>query len=132
MNILIVEDDMISRKLIFKYLLDYGDCDLAVNGLEAVQAFRKALESNNPYDLICMDIIMPELDGYKAFEQIRIIEKEYNIPENKAVKVIMTTALIDGRNLKKSFDLGCIAYAGKPINKEELIETIKKFVINPQ
>lgn len=129
MNILIVEDDVISRKLMFNYLKEYGECDLTENGLEAVEAFQMALDEGHPYDLICMDIMMPKLDGYKAFEQIRNIEKQYKIPMEKAVKVIMTTALNDGKNLKKSFEMGCTAYAGKPINKEELIATIKQLDI---
>jgi two-component system chemotaxis response regulator CheY len=128
-NVLIVEDDAISRKLMFNYLKDYGDCSLTINGLEAVEAFKLALDESHPYDLICMDIMMPKLDGYKAFEEIRNIEIQYNIPKEKAVKVIMTSALNDGKNLKKSFEMGCVAYAGKPINKAELIATIKELDI---
>lgn len=124
MNILIVEDDIISQNIILDCLSEYK-CSLASNGIEAVEMFRLALDQNNPYYLICMDIILPDLDGYESMKKIRAIEKEYNVPKEKSVKVIITTIVNDSKNLKKGFDLNCDAYAGKPINKKQLINTIK-------
>ncbi|MCA1987263.1 MAG: response regulator, partial [Desulfovibrio sp.] len=66
MRVLIVEDDFTSRKLMQTILSPYGDCDVAVNGREAVEAFQNALNSAKPYDLVCMDIMMPEMDGQEA------------------------------------------------------------------
>lgn len=124
MNVLIVEDDIISQKIILDCLLEYK-CSLVSSAIEAVEMFQLALNQNNPYDLICMDIILPEFDGYETIKKIRTIEKKYNIPKEKTVKIIITTVLNDSRSLKKGFDLNCDAYAGKPINKKELINTIK-------
>lgn len=124
MNILIVEDDTISQKIILDCLLEHK-CSLVSSAVEAVEMFLLALNQNNPYDLVCMDIILPEFDGYETIKRIRNIEKKYNIPKEKSIKIIITTIVNDSRNLKKCFDLNCDAYAGKPINKKELINTIK-------
>lgn len=126
MKILLAEDDFVTRKFMERFLRQYGDCDVTVDGMEAVDAFLMAIEENEPYDLICLDIMMPVMDGYQALVGIRNIEKQYNIPEEKAVKVIMTTALNDEKNVKKAFELGCMAYSGKPIDQEKFEKVLKK------
>lgn len=119
MRILIAEDDFISRKFMMRFLSKYGECDVTVDGSEAVEAFKMALDSSESYDLICMDVMMPLVDGFEALKQIREIEKEKEIPEEESVKIIMTTALSEGRNVTKAFELGCTAYAGKPIDRDK-------------
>ena len=79
MRILIAEDDFASRKVILKFLSVYGECDVTVDGMEAVDAFMMALEEDNPYDLICLDVMMPVMDGYQALKSIREIEKEHGL-----------------------------------------------------
>lgn len=126
MKILIAEDDFASRKSMLNFLSKYGDCDITVDGKEAVQAFRMAIEDEEPYDLVCLDIMMPEMDGYLALKEIRTIEEEFHITSEKRAKIIMTTALNEGRNVRKAFELGCEAYAGKPIDQEKLINVMAK------
>lgn len=126
MRILIAEDDFASRKFMLRFLSKYGECDVTVDGMEAVDAFLMALDANEGYDLVCLDIMMPELDGYQALKAIRDIEKEKGITEEKAAKIIMTTALNEGRNVTKAFELGCVAYAGKPIDQEKFENVLKK------
>ena len=48
------------------FLSKYGECDITVDGMEAVDAFMMALEDKEPYDLICLDIMMPVMDGYSG------------------------------------------------------------------
>ena len=93
MRILIAEDDFASRKVILKFLSEYGECDVTVDGMEAIDAFMMALEDGDPYDLICLDVMMPIMDGYQALKNIRDIEREHNIPEEEMVKIIMTTEI---------------------------------------
>ena len=126
MKILLAEDDFVTRKFMVNFLSKYGECDVTVDGMEAVDAFHMALEDGEPYDLICLDIMMPVMDGYHSLVGIRNLEKERNIPEDKAVKVIMTTALNDEKNVKMAFDLGCTIYSGKPINQERFEQALKK------
>ena len=122
MRFLITEDDFVTRRLMQKYLSDYGICDIAVNGSEAVEAFRLAIEENEPYDLICMDIMMPEMDGRQALKAIRQIESENGVGGFYTVKVIMTTSCDDNKNIMGAFREGCEAYLIKPIEKERFLE----------
>lgn len=126
MKILLAEDDFATRKFMASFLSKYGECDVTVDGMEAVDAFHMALEDGDPYDLVCLDIMMPVMDGYQALMGIRNLEKQDNVPEDKAVKVIMTTALNDEKNVKMAFDLGCTIYSGKPIDQERFEQAMKK------
>ena len=126
MRILLAEDDFVTRKFMMNFLSKYGDCDVTVDGMEAVDAFMMAMEEDDPYDLVCLDIMMPVMDGYQALIGIRNIEKEKGIPQDKAVKVIMATALNEEKNVKMAFDLGCTIYSGKPINQDRFEQALKK------
>ncbi len=126
MKILLAEDDFVTRKFMLNFLSKYGECDVAADGMEAVDAFTLALEDGEPYDLICLDIMMPAMDGYQSLAEIREVEKKKNIPEEEAVKVIMTTALNDERNVKMAFELGCSVYSGKPIDQERFEKALRK------
>ncbi|MDE6435714.1 MAG: response regulator [Lachnospiraceae bacterium] len=126
MRILLAEDDFTTRKFMINFLSKYGECDVVVDGMEAVDAYMMAMEDEEPYDLVCLDIMMPVMDGYQALMGIRNLEKERNVPEDKAVKVIMTTALNDEQNVKMAFELGCSIYSGKPIDKEKFEQALKK------
>ena len=130
-KILIAEDDFASRKFMMRFLSKYGEVDVTVDGMEAIDAYTMALDANEPYQLVCLDIMMPTLDGYQALKAIRDLEKERNIPEEKCSKIIMTTALSEGRNVTKAFELGCVAYAGKPIDQQKFENVLKKFELIP-
>lgn len=126
MKILLAEDDYVTRKAMDSFLSKYGDCDVTVDGMEAVDAFMLALEEGEPYDLVCLDIMMPVMDGYQALVGIRNLEKERNIPKEEQVKVIMTTALNEEKNVKMAFELGCTIYSGKPIDQKRFEQALKK------
>jgi two-component system chemotaxis response regulator CheY len=126
MRILIAEDDLASRKFLYKFLSTYGDCDITVDGIEAVEAFLMALEEKTPYQLVCLDIMMPKLDGLKALKAIRDIESEQGVTPEQKVRVIMTTALHETEHVFEAFDSGCEAYAAKPINTQKFIEVMGK------
>jgi len=127
MKILIVEDDLTSRILLSRMLSPYGDCDVVVNGKEAVECFDLAHAEESPYDLICLDIMMPEMDGQEVLAVIREKEEENKIAGLDGVKIIMVSALGDKDNVLKAFQSGCEAYLTKPIEKAKLIEHIKEF-----
>ena len=126
MKTLLAEDDFASRKFMDKHLSQYGECDVTVDGEEAVGAFMMALEDGEPYDLVCLDVMMPVLDGYQVLKAIRDIETERGISKENRVKIIMTTALNEERNVKKAFELGCEAYSGKPIDVDRFEQVLKK------
>ena len=125
-KILIAEDDMVSRKFLSKILSEYGECDIVVDGLEAVEAFMMSSKENEPYDIICLDIMMPKVDGIKVLKVIRDLETQNNIPEEKRSKIIMTTALGETEIVKQAMEYECDAYASKPINIDKLVQVMKK------
>ena len=125
MRFLIAEDDPTGAKLLEELLEKHGVCDWVEDGEEAVQAFQLALEKKEPYDLILMDIMMPNLDGQSALTQIRNIEKEKYQIYLDGVKVIMTTALDDQVNILKAFcQGGATNYLVKPITKQKLFSLL--------
>jgi len=126
MKILIAEDDLVSRKFLFKFLSRYGECDLTVDGLEALDAYLLSYKDNIPYDLVCLDIMMPKVDGVKVLKTIRSLEKENGIAPADRVKVIMITALGETEYVQKAFEIGCEAYAAKPVDTDKLVQVMEK------
>ena len=125
MRTLIVEDDFSSRLLLQSFLSRYGECHIAVNGKEAVAAFRAAKERGEGYELICMDIMMPEMDGHSAVREIRGLEEAEGTTSSNGVKIIMTTALDDVKSVVESFRALCDAYLFKPIDAGKLLTHIR-------
>ncbi len=126
LKILIAEDDFTSRKYLYQLLSKYGECDVVVDGLETIDAYMIALNEKKPYDLICLDIMMPKVDGVKALKMIRELEGQNQVPEEERVKIIMTTALGELDVVQTALEYGCNAYAAKPINVDKLMEVIDK------
>jgi len=120
MRILIVEDEFVSRKKAQKIMAQYGECDVAANGTEALEAFRLAHDEDKAYDLITMDILMPDMDGIEALKRIREWEKSQNIQLGTGVKVVMVTASKASDSVLSAFNEGCESYLVKPFDKEKL------------
>ncbi len=125
MRTLIVEDNFVNRKYLSALLKPYGDCDIAINGLEAIDAFRAALDSDDRYDLICLDIMMPEMDGRETLDRIRKMESEEGIEGLDRVKILMTTAICESKSVLSAFRNGCEGYLIKPIKKLDLINQLE-------
>lgn len=126
MRILIVEDEFTSRKLLTALLADYGECDTASDGVECVDRFREALVKGSPYDLVCMDIMMPNKDGHQALKEIRELEQEFECKPSDEAKVIMVTALNDPKTVVKAYYKGgAAAYLPKPIEVESLLAILR-------
>lgn len=119
MRILVAEDDYASRLFMEKLLSQYGTLDVAADGLEAIDAFEAALEAEDPYDVVFLDIMMPKLDGITVLKVIRNMEKQQK--SAKHAKTIMTTALNDDASIKAARQNGCDAYLWKPIVPEQII-----------
>jgi len=122
MRFLIVEDDFGSRRLLQSILGPYGRCDVVVDGDEGIEAFRLAWEENDPYDAVLLDIMMPRTDGQQALKEIRELEGRIGVKEKDQVKVVMTTALEDPRNVVEAYYKGAAtSYLVKPIRQDELL-----------
>ncbi len=127
MKILIAENDHASGRFLSELLGKYGICDLVIDGQESINAFLVALEEREPYDLLCLDIMMPKVDGITTLKTIRDIERQYRIKPDNRIKIIIITALDDARLEQRAFDNGCDEYLTKPIDIERLL----KIVDNP-
>ena len=97
------------------------------NGREAVDAFRVAHDGGRNYDLICMDIMMPEMDGQAALKQIRALEEAAGVLPHAGVKIIMTTAVSDTKAVFASYQGLCDGYLFKPLDTGKLVEYLKSF-----
>jgi two-component system, chemotaxis family, chemotaxis protein CheY len=127
MRTLIVEDDFTSRLILQTVLKDYGTVHVAVNGIEAIEAMRQAMLTGEHYDIICMDIMMPEMDGQTALKQIRDMERQAGISGNDRVRIVMTTALADSDNVTMAIREHCDGYLVKPFNKALILDHLRKF-----
>jgi two-component system chemotaxis response regulator CheY len=122
---LVVEDEFTSRIILQDYLRRLGDCHVAVNGQEAVEACNLALASGCPYDLICMDIHMPGMDGQEAVASIRQLEEAHGLRSSKGARIVMTTADRDVKSVFRAFHSLCDAYLFKPIDIRQLQRHLK-------
>jgi len=123
---LIVEDDFTSRLLLQEILKSYGPSHIAVNGREAIEAVRIALEAKEPYELICLDIMMPEMDGQAALKEIRNMEKSKGMIPSDMAKIIMTTSATDKENVLAAINAQCDYYLVKPVQKKILIRELHR------
>lgn len=126
MNILVVEDDFISRKLLCRYMDSYGEANVAINGIEAVSAMRYALERGEPYDLICLDIMMPGMSGEETLQAVRDLERTHGVDPNRRARVIMTTAVEDEATIRRTFEASADGYIVKPIEKKKFLATLEQ------
>jgi two-component system chemotaxis response regulator CheY len=118
MKILIAEDDFVSRKLV--------NTLLAPNGNEAIMAVKMAFKNNQPYDFICLDILMPEVDGIMVLKKIRQLEAQKGLNPETRSKIIMTSAVSDKSYVLASAQADCDGFLVKPIKKDRLFDEIRK------
>ena len=125
MKALVVDDDLMTRIVLQEILSGYADVHSCVDGNEAVLAYKRALERGDPYDLICMDVLMPVMGGIEALTLIRR-EEELHFPlRPRATKVIITTASGDTDTISQAFRELCDAYIIKPVDAEEFTNVVE-------
>jgi CheY-like chemotaxis protein/HPt (histidine-containing phosphotransfer) domain-containing protein len=127
LRILLAEDDSASLFLMQTFLCKYGTCHIAVNGKEAVDLFRRVMERGERFDLICMDIMMPEMDGREAVRRMRALETEFGILSSSGAKIVMTTGVEDMKEVIRCFQELCDSYLMKPIDLDELLCQMKSY-----
>ena len=126
MHMLVVEDDFISRRLLCRYLEPFGECDVAVNGEEAVSALKHAVDHGANYDLICLDIMMPGMDGHETLKEIRNYEESSGLSLGQGSKIIMTTSLQDHKSIRQAFKSSADGYVVKPVEKKKFLATLSE------
>lgn len=132
MKILVVDDDEATRYLLGKILAPHGEVHMAVDGVEAVSAFSKALMENAAYDVVLMDIMMPRMDGQETVRRLRELEASAGVPASRECKVVMVTALGDVKNVFKAYYKGgAYTYLTKPIDATVLLQMLRDLGMKP-
>ncbi len=126
MKILIVDDELVSRKKMEKIMGNFGECEVAENGQWATAAFKTAYQSGTPFDLVTLDVEMPGKDGTEVLFELREIEEEFVVPRHLQAKVLMVTAHSDKDTVITSIQAGCDDYVVKPFNRETVVEKLNK------
>ena len=124
-KILLVEDEFTSRSILHSFLSPLGEVDIAVSGNSALTAVENTVKNNQPYELIFLDIMLPELDGITALKKIREVETQYGLNEHTRSKIIMTSSHTDKNVILKADRSGCTSYMIKPIDKTRLYNEIR-------
>ncbi len=126
MKVLIVEDDFTSRRYVARFMKQYSDVDIAVDGAEAVDIFINAVKKREYYHLVLLDIMMPNMNGIDTLKAIRAIEEEKQLEKKDFCKVIMMSSLNEKNDVQLALNLGCNGYANKPVRLDKLMEVMKK------
>ena len=131
MKSLVVEDEFIARSILQRFLARYGECDVAVDGNEAVAAVDSALQEGVAYEVVCLDIGLPKMDGQGVLERIRELELQRGIQLGQGCRVIMTTATAAKDHVLGAFRGGADAYLTKPISLGALTQELKTLRVLP-
>jgi two-component system chemotaxis response regulator CheY len=124
MKSLVAEDDVTSRLILQKVLSKYGQCDVAADGRQAVEAVRDALQMNQSYDLVCMDLGMPVMDGQAALREIHKLDAAARVLN--PTKIIVTTGQTDMASITNALIGRCNGYLMKPIDIAKLCSELQE------
>ncbi|MBU0990861.1 MAG: response regulator [Proteobacteria bacterium] len=125
MRILVVDDELVSRKKMQKIMEQAGECESYENGTDALEAFTNALESGTPFNLISLDIAMPGMSGIEVLTKIRALEYAKKIDRQDSVRIMMVTSHSDQENVVASLKAGCNNYIVKPFDKERVFSKLE-------
>lgn len=126
MRVLIVDDDLSTRKLLQVILRKYAECELAEDGSLGVEKIKKSFEDNTPFDIIFLDVMMPGLNGHEVLVELRKLEEEKGILLGHGAQVVMETCLNDNSTILDSFREGCEYFIVKPFNKQQVLDLLEK------
>ncbi len=117
-KILVVDDSYVCRTIMVKILVNYGECHSALNGEEALEAYKHSVLEHQPFDLITLDIGLPDIGGPEVLEKIRTYEEK--------TKVLMVTSHSDKDSVLTCIRAGCDVYIVKPIQGQLLLDKLRK------
>ncbi|MCP4354873.1 MAG: response regulator [Proteobacteria bacterium] len=124
MKILVVDDEIVSRKKMENILDDFGECYIVESGTEAITAFNEAWSLGMPFDLVLLDISMPDISGIEVLNRIRQTEKDKSLAKSHCVKVMMVTSHSDKDLVVDCMKAGCNNYIVKPFDRERVLNKL--------
>lgn len=127
MRFLVVDDEPTARTMLSLLLGELGDIDEAVDGDEALVHFVRALQNRLPYDLICIDLSMPGIDGLELIEQLREFERAHGYEYRS--RMVVVSASRAGEDIVSAFRNQADGYLTKPINIGKLEKLLRDFSI---
>ena len=131
MRILVIDDDYTCRVQTKAILGEYGDCDGAPCGPIGLELFKRAHGELHPYQLVVLDVEMPDMDGLEVLSELWRWEEQHDrFQEERAAKVMMLSAHDDGRTVFTSFSSGCEVYLVKPLSPKKLAEALTNAGLN--
>lgn len=126
MKILIVDDNYTTAKLLLSFFDGFADCSAANSGSEALEAVQHAMQIADPYDLICLDIVMPVIDGHEVLRTIRELQQSTFNVSGKIPKIIMISSRDDMKTIMESFKQLCDGYLVKPVKRGDLLAKMEE------
>jgi two-component system, chemotaxis family, chemotaxis protein CheY len=126
MRTLIVEDVHFLALILQRIIEPYSKADFAQNGAVAIDKYTKAFTKGKAYDLICLDLLLPEMDGFEVLRSLRQFEDEFNLPPEARTKVVVISTFNDQNTVNKARAAGCDSYIAKPFRKDRVLKTIEK------
>ncbi len=124
-RILIVDDDPSIVTLLEHHLKEMGQCTGVNSGQQAIDAIRSMHHQKQQYDVVCLDILMPGMDGRQVISHIRAMERAQDIPQKYQSKIVMVSSLDGAQDKLKAFRESCDSYITKPVDKEQLFEVMQ-------
>ncbi len=126
MRILVVDDDVTSQTVMMKTLCEFGECVAASSGEEAMAEFNHAYDIGSPFDLISLDISLPDASGIDVLKTIRAVEKARTVSRDRGSRVIMVSSFSDHNRVIGSVQAGCDHFIVKPFDRASLLEKISQ------
>lgn len=126
MRSLVIDDDLVCRRVLGKILRQHGECIIATDGAEGLALLRDSIQVRSRFDLVCLDVMMPLIDGHDVLTALRLMEEQAQRPADQCSRVIMVTAMDDSANLMQAFKEQCDAYVVKPVTVERITAELRK------
>lgn len=126
MRSLVVDDELVSRKKMQRIMDSFGECRAVDNGMAAINAVISSWKDNEPFEVITLDISMPDMTGIEVLGKIRLLEKKRSDPKQARLRIIMVTSHSDKENVVNALKAGCDDYVAKPFDKKIMAGKLKK------
>ncbi len=125
-NALIVEDVFLIQRVIERFIEPYGVFTVSNNGKEALKKYAEFFFNGNAFNLVCLDIYLPEMNGLDVLSNIRKFEDEIKLKSEERCKIIIISSVTHPATVQQAYKLGCDYYVAKPFSKEDIVNALKK------